>query len=96
MALIQGERKRLELWINNTGVEDVSEIWMVSGPENVVWVGSPAAEKSEGESLAIETSKANLLFRFERGGFPVVEQCLEPFAFTDTNRGLHWVRDIET
>lgn len=49
VALIQGERKRLELWINNTGVEDVNEVWMVSGPENVVWIETPTAEKPEGE-----------------------------------------------
>ena len=36
LALIQGERRRLELWVNNVGVEDVNEVWMVSGPENVV------------------------------------------------------------
>jgi hypothetical protein len=79
VALIQGERKRLELWINNTGVEDVSEIWMVSGPENVVWIERPATDGGpEGETLAIETNEANLLFRFERGGFPVIEQRLEP------------------
>ncbi|KAF9650034.1 hypothetical protein BDM02DRAFT_3185724 [Thelephora ganbajun] len=50
VALIQGERKRLELWINNTGVEDVNEVWMVSGPENVVWVEKSAAEKPTGSS----------------------------------------------
>ena len=76
MALIQGERKRLDLWINNTGVEDVSEVWMVSGPENVVWIKTPAIEKPEGETLGIETSEADLLLRFERGSFPVPEQCL--------------------
>ena len=96
VALIQGERKRLELWINNTGVEDVSEIWMVSGPENVVWVERPADDEPEGVTLAIQTNGANLLFRFERGGFPVIEQCLEPWAVTDTNRGLHRVESIET
>ena len=55
MALIQGERKRLELWVNNTGVEDVNEIWMVSGPDNVVWIEKPPAEKLTGETFTIET-----------------------------------------
>ena len=85
VALIQGERKRLELWINNTGVEDVSEVWMVSGPENVVWIERPTNDGPEGKTLEIEMSGTNLLFRFERGGFPVIEQCLEPWAVTDTN-----------
>jgi len=64
VGLIQGERKRLELWVNNTGVEDVSEVWMVSGPENVLWVERPADDESEGETPTIETSEADLLFRF--------------------------------
>ena len=64
VGLIQGERKRLELWVNNTGVEDVSEVWMVSGSENVVWIERPADDEPEGETLTIETSKADLLFRF--------------------------------
>ena len=96
VALIQGERKRLELWINNTGVEDVNEIWMVSGPENVVWIGNPAAEEPDGEALTIESSETNLPVRIERGGFPVIEQCLEPCAVTDPNRGLHRVGGTET
>lgn len=50
VALIQGERKRLELWVNNTGVEDVNEVWMVSGPENVVWLEKSATEKPTGET----------------------------------------------
>lgn len=66
VALIQGERSRLELWVNNTGVEDVSEIWVVSGPENVVWIKSSADEKPTGETSAIETKQTNRLFRFER------------------------------
>lgn len=85
VALIQGERKRLELWINNTGVEDVNEVWMVSGPENVVWIAKPADDEQGGETSAIEANEANLLFRFERGGFPITEQCLEPYAVTDTD-----------
>ena len=48
VELIQGERKRLELWINNTGVEDVSEVWMVSGPENVVWMERFTDDEPEG------------------------------------------------
>lgn len=85
MALIQGERKRLELWVNNTGVEDVDEVWMVSGPENVVWIEKPAAEKPEGETLAIETRETDPVFRFGRGGLSVAKQCLEPFPIKNTN-----------
>ena len=96
VALIQGERKRLEVWINNTGVEDVSEVWMVSGPENVVWIGTPASEELEGETLTVELSETNLPVRLERGGFPVIEQCLESCAIADTDRGLHWFCDTET
>lgn len=66
VTLIQGERKRLELWINNTGVEDVSEIWVVSGSENVVWIGETIDEKTSGETLPSKTNEADLLFRFGR------------------------------
>ena len=54
VALIQGERRRLELWVNNAGAEDVNEIWMVSGPEHVMWIGTPATEKPTGETSVIE------------------------------------------
>ena len=54
VALIQGERRRLELWVNNAGVEDVNEVWMVSGPENAVWIEKPATEKPTGETSVIE------------------------------------------
>ena len=85
VALIQGERRQLELWVNNTGVGDVSEIWVVSGPENVVWIEKSAAEKIPGETLVAEANGVNPLFRSERGGFPVAEQCLEPHAIKNTN-----------
>ena len=85
VALVQGERKRLELWVNNAGVEDVNEVWMVSGPENVVWIENPTAEKPTGETFVIEMCEANPLFRIERGGFPVTKQCLEPGTVKNTN-----------
>lgn len=50
VALIQGERRQLELWINNTGVEDVSEIWVVSGSENIMWIGKSVTVKAPGEA----------------------------------------------
>ena len=53
-ALIRGERRRLELWVNNAGVKDVNEIWMVSGPENVVWIEKPVTKKPTGETSVIE------------------------------------------
>lgn len=96
MALIQGERKRLEVWINNTGVEDVSEVWIVSGPENVVWIETPAAEEPEGEISTTELTDTNPPVRLETGGFPIVEQRLKSCAVADTNRGLHRLRDTET
>lgn len=51
VLLLQGERKGLELWINNTGVEDVNEVWMVSGSEDVVWIENSASERQPGENL---------------------------------------------
>ena len=65
LALIQGERKRLELWVNNTGVEDVNEVWMVSGPENVVWMEKSVTEKPTGKTSTFEANGTNLLFRLE-------------------------------
>ena len=85
VALIQGERERLELWINNTGVEDVNEIWMVSGPENVVWIETAATEKPAGKTSAFEANGTNLLFRLKRGGPPVTKQPLEPCPIKNTN-----------
>jgi hypothetical protein len=59
VLLLQGERKGLELWINNTGVEDVNEIWMVSGSEDVVWIENTASERQAGESLTNKTNEIN-------------------------------------
>lgn len=85
VALIQGERKRLELWVNNTGVEDVNEVWMVSGPENVVWIEIPATERPAGEASEIDADGTNPPPRLERGGFPVTKQYLEPYPVKNTD-----------
>ena len=66
----------------------MSEIWVVSGPENVLWIGKSVTEKTAGKVSVIWTNEANVLSRFERGGLPVSEQRLEPRAITDTHRGL--------
>lgn len=96
VALVQGERKRLELWVNNTGVEDVNEVWMVSGPENVVWIEKSVTEKPAGETSAFEANGTNILSRLERGSPPVTKQPLEPHPVKNTNQGLYWVGGVET
>jgi trafficking protein particle complex subunit 8 len=43
LVLIQGENKSMRLWLNNAGSMPISEIWMVAGAEDEIWVG--AADK---------------------------------------------------
>ncbi|GLB36017.1 putative ER-Golgi trafficking TRAPP I complex 85 kDa subunit [Lyophyllum shimeji] len=40
LVLVQGERKRLKLWFSNAGSRLIREAWMVSGPEDGIWLGS--------------------------------------------------------
>ncbi|KAG5652297.1 hypothetical protein H0H81_005519 [Sphagnurus paluster] len=46
LVLAQGERKKLNLWFSNTGTRPIKEIWIVSGPDDEIWVG-PAEESGE-------------------------------------------------
>lgn len=39
LVLLQGEIKFLKLWLTNSGTNPISEVWMVSGAEDEVWVG---------------------------------------------------------
>lgn len=39
LVLAHGERKPVRLWFSNTGKKPIKEVWMVSGPENLIWVG---------------------------------------------------------
>lgn len=38
LSLAQGERRLLNLRLSNTGVQDIEELWLVAGGEDVLWV----------------------------------------------------------
>lgn len=46
LSLAQGERRLLNLWMSNTGVQDIEELWLVAGAEDELWVdldGEPSS-----------------------------------------------------
>jgi hypothetical protein len=38
LVLVQGECKRMSLWLSNAGTRNVDEVWMVVGAEDEIWV----------------------------------------------------------
>ena len=40
LALIQGENKSMRLLLTNAGSRPISEVWMVAGAEDEIWVGA--------------------------------------------------------
>jgi len=40
LSLAQGERRLLSIWLSNTGVQDIEELWVVSGAEDELWVNA--------------------------------------------------------
>lgn len=45
LVLAQGEIARLGLWFTNTGTKPITEVWMVAGTDDEVWV-----EDTKGDS----------------------------------------------
>jgi len=40
LVLVQGENRSMKLWLTNSGSTPISEVWMVTGPDDEVWIGS--------------------------------------------------------
>jgi trafficking protein particle complex subunit 8 len=38
LTLVEGERRLFNLWISNTGVQDIEELWLVAGPDDELWI----------------------------------------------------------
>lgn len=38
LVLAQGEYKRMSVWLTNSGKRDISEIWLVPGSDDEVWL----------------------------------------------------------
>lgn len=53
LVLAQGERKPMSLWFSNAGTRPIREVWIVSGPEDELWVDSSEKEKFSGRLLPI-------------------------------------------
>lgn len=44
LVLDEGEYKSMKLWMTNTGRKTISEIWLVGGPEDQIWLESSESE----------------------------------------------------
>jgi hypothetical protein len=53
LVLAQGENKRMRLWLSNAGAGAITELWMVAGPEDQVWVAINDDSKPESASERI-------------------------------------------
>ena len=40
LVLVQGERKPMKLWLSNEGTRRISDIWLLAGKEDQIWVDS--------------------------------------------------------
>jgi trafficking protein particle complex subunit 8 len=38
LVLLQGECKRMKLWLSNAGTQSIGDVWMVAGTEDEIWV----------------------------------------------------------
>ncbi|KAG2369466.1 ER-golgi trafficking TRAPP I complex 85 kDa subunit-domain-containing protein [Suillus spraguei] len=45
LVLVEGECKRMKLWMSNTGSRDIGEVWVVPGPEDEIWIGPLDSEE---------------------------------------------------
>jgi hypothetical protein len=50
LVLAQGEYKSMRVWLSNAGTVAISELWMVSGPEDQVWASITRDPKPESAS----------------------------------------------
>lgn len=45
LVLAQGETVALSLWLSNSGTQSVDEAWIVTGPDDQVWVAEAEADE---------------------------------------------------
>lgn len=39
LVLAQGECKQMALWFSNAGTRGIDEVWMITAPEEEIWIG---------------------------------------------------------
>jgi len=39
LVFLQGENKPTRFWLKNAGDRPISEVWMVAGPDDEIWLG---------------------------------------------------------
>ncbi|CCM05178.1 uncharacterized protein FIBRA_07387 [Fibroporia radiculosa] len=45
LVLAHGEHKRLKLWLSNSGSKKISELWLVTGTEDGIWVNDDSSKQ---------------------------------------------------
>ncbi|KZT72776.1 hypothetical protein DAEQUDRAFT_749133 [Daedalea quercina L-15889] len=62
LILMEGEHRRLKLWMTNSGSQPINEVWMVSGREDELWLESDEAGvgDSQGTSSSVDTFAESL------------------------------------
>lgn len=55
LVLVQGECKRMKLWLSNAGTRNIGEVWLVAGTDDEIWVDlDPDSDTPSGQSLSTE------------------------------------------
>ena len=60
LILIEGEYKRLKLWMTNSGSKPIREIWMVPGREDELWLESEESNDDPAASYATSSTETLL------------------------------------
>ncbi|KAH9486608.1 hypothetical protein JR316_0000673 [Psilocybe cubensis] len=59
LVLLQGETKTIRLWLTNAGSKPISEVWMIAGADDEIWLGpNSGPENSSSETEIIQTSNS--------------------------------------
>lgn len=62
LVLCQGESKQLKIWFSNTGSRPISEIWVVSAPDDSLWIdaGLSSVEDVDSQHEVVDSSNSML------------------------------------
>ncbi|KAH9950452.1 ER-golgi trafficking TRAPP I complex 85 kDa subunit-domain-containing protein [Amylocystis lapponica] len=52
LMLAEGEYKRLELWLTNSGARGISELWMIAGEDDEIWLDIDQANSPASSSIS--------------------------------------------
>ena len=52
LVLYQGECRKMQIWLSNTGTQAISEIWLVNGEDDEFWIGQSGDHETSTPQIA--------------------------------------------